>query len=470
VGVLLVLLAQAGYGSADVRGTSAEFKSPTGTRERCVILERMPGGTYTAADSEQERTICAIDFHDGTHALCPKVFSTSPGTLVYALAGSRYEGEAADFERDACAAGGVNKGAASGEPLAYKMSVNTRETSATFANAALLYYHFARYFQATAHVPVAVLRTIDRAEHERRVSARGVGLSADRANLRMNHAGWLALQRASREPSSYQPQGELLTSDGQLYGVLLHIKGRRFSEEINGTRHSGWGEGQSRDFQETAPFRALRSSQPLAAAIVEGRAAAFRDPTLARATGKDATPEQMVFWMSDLVDITLLDYIFSQQDRIGNVDYLPYWYWRDGQTVQRRPAEGRELPPDLAGRNPVYLKRTELGDNDAGARITYANFTRRTGMLESLRHYRANAYQQLMRLDRDFQSGGQIHRHVGSVFGLNEREFAQVRRNTAEAAAILRASCQAGRLRLDVEPEEFFLTGTVVPRNIPCEG
>jgi hypothetical protein len=34
----------------------------------------------------------------------------------------------------------------------------------------------------------------------------------------------------------------------------------------------------------------------------------------------------MVFWMRDLADITLLDYLFGQQDRIGNIDYLTYWY------------------------------------------------------------------------------------------------------------------------------------------------
>jgi len=250
---------------------------------------------------------------------------------------------------------------------------------------------------------------------------------------------------------------------------MLHPSGRRYSEEINGTRKSGWGEGQSRDFQETAPFRALRSDKVLAAAIEEGRRIALADPALAKATGHDATAEQMVFWMSDLIDITLLDFIFSQQDRIGNIDYLPYWYWIDGGQVHRRPASGKTPPEDLVAKTPVYLKRTELGDNDAGVRLTYANFTKRTGMLEKLRHYRADAYRQLMRLDRDFREQGTLHGYVRSTFGLSDREFAQVVSNTVQAAEFLRGSCKAGKLRFDVDPVQFLLNGDVPPEEVDCE-
>lgn len=454
-------------GSSDVRGTVTEFTSPNGARERCVALAHMPGGDYSAADKAEEAGLCSIDLHARTHALCPKVFSTSPGTLVYSLEGGPYAGNPAGFEGQACG-GGVNKKTAAGEPISYKMSVNTRESSATFANSALVYYHFSRYFNATAHVPVAVLRSIDRQEHSRRVSGRGVALSAGRAALKMNHAAWQALQAAERDPSSYTPSSELFTPDGLLYGVMLHPAGKRYSEEINGTRQSGWGDGQNRDFQETAPFRALRSDRPLAAAIEEGRRAALQNTTLAKATGGDATPQQMVFWMSDLVDITLLDFIFSQQDRIGNVDYLARWFWSGDGKLQSREATSRTPPPDIAPLNPVYLKRTELGDNDAGLRMTYINYTKRTGMLEKLRHYRADAYRQLMRLDRDFKSSGPLHTYVRTTFGLSDREFAQVVANTAAAAAILGESCRAGRLRFDVEPEEFIMTGEVTPRDMDC--
>jgi hypothetical protein len=35
----------------------------------------------------------------------------------------------------------------------------------------------------------------------------------------------------------------------------------------------------------------------------------------------------------------------------------------------------------------VRLKRTHLNDNDAGARVEYANFAKSTGMLDDLHHF-----------------------------------------------------------------------------------
>ena len=455
--------------SSAVSGTETTFRSPADTVERCVALRPMPGGHYTDADRALERELCSIDFYGTTHALCAKVFSTSPGTLVFDLRDGPYAGDPARFERENCGSGGVHKRGAPREPISYKMSVNTRETSATFANASLVYYHFARYFDAAAHVPVAVLRSIDRNEHGRRVTANGVRLSAGNPALKMNHAAWLALQAAERDPSSYKPTEELFTADGLLYGVMLHPLGKRYGEEMNGTRRSGWGDGQNRDFQDTAPFRALRSPKPLADAIAEGWATAMRDPVLEKATGSMATPVQMVFWMSDLIDITLLDYLFSQQDRVGNVDYLSAWYWVEDGRLRSRPASGSTPPPDLAAFKPQRLRRTELGDNDAGVRLTYVNYAKRTGMLDNLRHYRATTYRQLMRLDADFAAGGELHEHVRTTFGLSEKEFAAIKANVRSAADILRASCRVGRLRFDVEPAEFLLAGSVTERRVDCE-
>ena len=456
------------WASSDVRGSATEFTSPNGATERCVVLDHMPGGHYTDADIAREAAFCAIDFYGKTHALCPKVFSTSPGTLIYEIDAGPGAIGVEDFERKACGRG-INKKAAVGEPIAYKMSVNTRESSATFANSSLIYYHFSRYFRATVHVPVAVFRSIDRRVHRERVSARGVSLSAGRAALKMNHAAWEALQAAEQDPSSYQPTSELFTPEGLLYGVMLHPAGKRYGEEINGTRVSGWGKGQSLDFQETAPFRALRSDKPLLEAIREGKRIALQNPRLAAATGDDASAQQMIYWMSDLINITLLDFIFSQQDRIGNIDYISYWRWPSGDTVGSRPASSRKVPADLASHKPFYIKQTELGDNDAGVRLSYANYTKRTAMLEKLRHYRGVTYLQLMRLDRDFKSSGPLYEYVRTTFGLSEKEFKRVVANTGEAANILRQSCKAGRLRFDLEPEEFLLTGTVEPRSVGCE-
>jgi hypothetical protein len=466
-GTLLgLMLAPPALASADVRGEVFRFTSPLGVQERCIVLARMPGATYRESDVAEERAFCAIDLHGKTHAMCPKLFSTSPGTLLYLLTGGPFTDNPTGFERDVCPRGHVVEREAADEPISYKMSVNTRVTSATFANASLVYYHFARYFDAAVHVPPAVFRSIDKNAHLTRVASHGEALSAGRPALKMNHAGWATLVQAERNPGSYQPMAELFTADGQqAYGAILHPRGRRYGDEVNGSRQSGWGDGQSRDFQETPPFMALATDRPLPQAIDEGLARGYMRtavPTAARS-------EQMTFWMRELVDITLLDYIFSQQDRIGNIDYLTYWYWVENGAAKRMPAQGAHPPDEIAKFSPKLLKRTELADNDAGVRTTYINYTKRTGMLERMRHYSAGTYRRLMALDADLGTRGPLHEHIRTTFGLSDAEFNQVVANTRSAASILRESCRAGRLRFDLEPDELLRDGKVVEERIDCD-
>lgn len=463
---LMFVLAGPAVGSANVQGDAETYRSPGGVMENCVVLARMPGGVYREADVAAEKGFCRIDLHGRFHAMCPKLFSTSPGTLVHDLSGGPYAGNPADFERDICPMGRIAVKEAADEPLSFKMSVNTRETSATFANASLLYYHFSRYFDSAIHVPPAVFRSVDRGVHLKRVTVRGEAQSAERRALKMNHAAWSVLARAERNPDSYQPTDELFTADRkQVYGVMLHPRGKRYGEEVNGSRKSGWGDGQSRDFQKTAPFVALATDRPLLQAIEEGLARGHKS----NAIPHDVRMEQMAFWMRELIDITLIDYIFSQQDRIGNIDYLTYWYWIEGDKIRRMPAHGAHPPEEIAGFAPKLLKRTELADNDAGVRTSYANYTKRTGMLENTRHYASGTYRRLILLDKDFAGRGPLHDYVRTTFGLSAAELTQIVANTHSAATILRGSCHAGRLRFDLDPEVFLRDGKAAAMKVDCD-
>jgi len=468
---VLLLSGSAGLtAAATFSGSAVSHRSPHGLEEQCIAIRRMPGGTYSDADMKQEKQFCAIDFYSGDHALCPKVFSTSPGTLVYHLARGQYAGEMEAFESEQCATSSPAKRGAPGEPVSYKMTMNGDHTSATFSTASLLYYHFSRYFAADVHVPVSVYRSMDREQHLARVTRRGLELSAHRKGGAMNHSGWKILQEAEKNPASYRPTDELFTADRkQVYGVLLQPHGDRYGPEVNGTRRSGWGAGQNRDFQETAPFLALRSGLPLEEAIDDGIQQASADNTLRQAMRSGIAPEQMVFWMKELTEITLLDYIFSQQDRVGNIDYLSYWYWVDDGTIRRMPASGTHLPEELAGHHAVRILRTQLNDNDAGGKIPYANFTKNTGMLEKIRHYNADTYRLLQQLAADFASRGELHDYVRDSFGLSNSQFEQVLKNTRLAAGILRDSCHAGKLRFDLDPAAFLLTGKVEEQQPDCD-
>ena len=445
------------------------FRSPNGVVEQCILPARIPGGRYSDSDRTTEQAFCAIDFYAGTHALCPKVFSTSPGTLVYDISRGSFAGRPEVFEQEQCATASPVKKGASGEPVSFKTTMNDAHTSATFSTASLPYYHLSRYFHAAVHVPVSVYRSMDRKIHLERVTRRGFALSDHSKRRAMNHAGWKIMLAAEQAPARYSATDELFTRDRkQIYGVLLHPDGDRYGPELNGTRESGWGEGQNRDFQETAPYRALRTEKPLLQAIEEGIHQASRNPTLRKAMRNGISTEQMIFWMQELSEITLLDFIFSQQDRIGNIDYLNYWYWVEDGQVKQMPAHGSRIPESIASFQPVRLKRTQLNDNDAGGRVPYANFSKKTGMLEKIRHYNPDTYQRLLRLAADLRERGEIYAYLRDNFNLSSAQLAQVVKNSGQAADILSATCRAGKLRFDLDPEQFLLTGKVDDAKTDC--
>ena len=454
-----------------VIGQATTFTSPNGVTERCVRIAPMPGAVYSHGDLKDEEAYCAIDLYAAGVALCPKTWSTSPGMMIFDIAGGPYAGDRRGFETTACAEGKAAKDLAEDELAKFKPTVNARGTSGTFSASPLLYYHLSRYFEADVGVPVAVWRSMDRATHLSEVARPGLALSGHSHSSGMNHAGWQVLVAADENPASYSPTDDLFTADrSAIYGVLLNSPGSRYGSEVNGTRKSGWGAGQNRDFQETAPFLALRSSKPLAEAIAEGVAQALRDPQIRRDMGADVDPRQVAYWMTDIANIVLLDYIFSQQDRIGNIDYRLYWMWVEGGEVKDRRAEhhGKAEPAPAPGA--IRVKRTRLNDNDAGGRVQYANFAKSTQMLEKLRHFPATTYRKLMALHADLQSGGPLHAYLRDSFGLSDREFGQIVTNTALAAGILSDSCAKGALTFDLEPEAFFLDAAVATRDVDCAG
>ncbi len=463
----LTLVMQLVNASSDVKGQIFSFLSPNDIKEKCVILDRMPGAKYSDEDTRTEQSFCGINLYDESIAVCPKTWSTSPGMEVFHL--TEKKTSPAVFEQSTCGTSLHKEIKASGQPITFKTTMNSRATSGTFSTSSLLYYHFSRYLHSAIHIPVAVYRSIDKDVHLQRVTNRGLELTANSKARHMNHQAWLIMQEAEKHPDTYQPVDELFTRDrNQIYGIFLQPAGTRYSSIINGTRKSGWGEGQNRDFQNTAPFLALRSEQPLQAAIDYGLVQARKDETLRHDMGGGISAQQVAYWMQELTEISLLDFIFNQQDRIGNVDYRNYWYWTvDGQ-VQRKHAASKLPPSEISRFNPVRLMRTQLNDNDAGGKLSYANFTKKTQMLEKLRHYNVDTYKRLLTLDRDFSNQGKLYDYVSTTFGLTNLQVEQIVRNTSQATAILRNSCKQGKLRFDLDPEAYFLTGNAMEQKVDC--
>ncbi len=453
---------------AVMKGEVTYFTSPNGRSEQCIRLNKMPGGVFSEKDNSTEAKLCGLDIYQETVAVCPKIWSTSPGTMLYNNSASGLT--QAQYESQKC-------GSKTGhETLSkFKNTMNTEKSSATFAQSSLLYYHFSRYLQTIVKVPVAVYRSFDKDSHYDRVSSKAKGMGA------MNQAGWDALKAAEQNPSSYTPTRELFTPDNeQIYGVLLgDASGERYGAELNGVR-SSWTT-QSEDFQKTPAFTALRSEQPFAEAVKEGITSASKSKKISTDVGT-ALPLnqiQMGLWMRELIEITLMDFIFSQQDRVGNIDYEWYWVYVEGGQVKAQKEKRTNfknlprnkmkasVPEELAALNPTLVQKSVLGDNDAGGRVPYANFTKRTKMLDNTRHYDAVLYKRLMHMNKDFQANGPILQHIRETFYLSEKQVNQIVANTNAAATILQQTCSAGKLRFDLNFDAIVL-GQAQEVHIDC--
>ncbi len=430
------------------------FSSPNGLTEECRALPQVPGGNYDKDDVEDEEMLCGIDFYDTAKiALCPKTWSTSPATMVYDISQSGLSQREYE-EQKSC--GGSKDGHE--KITKFKPTMNQDGTSGTFAPSSFLYYHFSRYFDATVKVPVSVYRTVDKVAHFERVTEKAHTKNMGKGER--IRAGWKWLYEAEQDPNRYKPKEELfIDGDRQIFGMLGDGGGERYGAEIQGVQ-SKWGTKQNEEFQETPAFLALRSEKPLKEAIAEGLKEGMKNSKIARAMGGGASEFQMGIWMKELSEIVILDYIFSQQDRIGNIDFKWYYYWIDAEgkvknekldeDTSRASMDKVKYPKDVNGSPTFLVQRTRINDNDAGAKVEYTNFTKSTKMLDGIRHLSRDTYDKLLALDADFQAQGPLYQYLSANFTLSPQQIAKIVKNTNEAAAIVKATADAGKMQFDL--------------------
>lgn len=479
--LLLILIAPCFAGASQFQGTAVAHG-----KEQCIILNHFSsetGAKYLPKDGGKEEELCRAAFDDKAIGLCPKTWSTSPGTIVYDISKSKYNGHPDTFEAEYCPKQRALKGKVDGvEKIAsFKQSVNgqfQQRTSATYSQASPLYYHFSRYLNTTVDVPVAVIRTMDAREHLRRVANRGSTL----VHGGMIAAGWNVVISAEKNPSGYVPEDEFYygdANDGLLFGTMLKGPGERAGAEFNGNIVGKGYTEQYRYLQKTPAFLALSNPKDFTAASAEGLTSSKADPVVARALGSSVSSEQMMYWMTELSDILLLDYIFNQQDRPGNIDYTWVWYYLDsggqlkshrvGSEASRPTANSVEIPTEVKNSSKsILIERIQSNDNDAGGR-KYTNFTRRFGLLEKLHHLNAVTYRQLIKLGNDFRIKGPLYRYLQDTFDLHDAYVADIAQNVMQAASILKKTCIDGSLKFDLEPESYVTTAQVHSQNVDCE-
>lgn len=432
----------------------------------CRALPALPGSPADPSGDVARAALCGIDFASPDVAVCPKNWSTSAAALIYDVQGTQWDGNGAKFEAEVCSRGTHAREASAGELAIFKHSMNDRETSGTYAPAALLYDHLSRWLGTEVNVPVAVEQHFPASWYDKRVVQPGLALAHSHHASKMLIAAWTLLDEIIENPTQHPEAPELFLDDRKtLWGANLLFTGQRYGPEINGTRESGWGAGQNHDFQHTAPFLLLRNPQSLATAVTDAIADARRDPTMAKALPADVNPVQVMWWANEILEIVVLDYLLGQQDRVGNIDAETRWIWLADGEVHSRPIHSESAPHPSAQRMEVSW----LNDNDAGLRASYANFARKTGMLEELRHFNPRLYRRLRELAADFREQGPVYQAISRNYHLRSSELKSVAQRVAEVDAIIARDCEAGRYRFDLDPRVFLAAGASVATDVACE-
>lgn len=499
---LIVLLTVGLLSSQNVfaDGFEMTYISPNGVNEICRSLPQIPGGDYDKDDLDDEIEFCSANIYAPNFAVCPKTWSTSPATMVREISESGMTKEQY-MSSEYC--GKKNEGEGVDNLAKFKVSMNQGSsslgggTSGTYSPSSLAYYHISRFLDTKIKVPVSVYREMDRQYIYENVVP--LGLENTRSGQKVRK-GWKWLDIVGENPGDYSPTEELVTADGaKLFGVLIKGPGERYGAEINSTRTASWGTGQHKQMRaDVAPFIALRINKPLLEAIEEGvEKAKASSREMANSLGEVPTL-QMLFWMREMSEMIVLDSIFGQQDRVGNIDYR--WYWNfetiDGKVKDKREkrdefeemsreemaSSGITLPEKdwvaeiKPGTEPVLIQRTFLNDNDAGLRDysgypgatigKYANFPERADWLEDIHHMASKTYEKLMELDRDLQEAGPIYQWMAGNLNLNEKSLESFVERTHSVAEKLRAQCP--EIQFDLNDVDNYPRDGVQMESIDC--
>jgi hypothetical protein len=319
---------------------------------------------------------------------------------------------------------------------------------------------------------------MDAQEHLRRVASKGRGI----ARGKMIVGGWNVVTSAEKSASGYIPVNEFYygdPKDGLFYGTMLKGSGTRYGAEFNGNI-VGKGYSEQYEFlQKTPAFIALTDPKRFSDAVRDAINASKADALVAKSLGSGVSNEQMMFWMQEMSEIALMDYILGQQDRPGNIDYLWTWYSVDGKGEVKstradsevaRPGMGSiAVPDEIRNIGKYYLiQKTQINDNDAAGR-QYANFIKKFGLLETIRHLNVVTYRQLIRLAKDYRAKGPLYSYLNDTFYMPPAYTSVIVQNTIKAAQILESPCKAGTMRFDLNAERYLMNHEAEDVRVDCE-
>lgn len=458
------------------KGQLTYYKAPN-SDERCVILEKIPGGVYSKKDLDLEQKLCAIDFHNTPDvALCAKTWSTSPGVIVYDVKSTQLSKE--EFEKTICQMGKTKQA----KKLAkFKTTMWEEKTSSTYHKSSLAYYHLSRFFETSLIVPVSIYREIDHGVHYD-LSLQGQKNSPSGA---IKHA-WNANVLAHQTKETYSKSEIFFNEDKTtVQGIMTKDSGDDVGPLIDGI-NSKWGKQSTLEFAETPAFMALKTNKEIDLAIkmvlenysnyIEQNLKKYSKSIFNRGNSEVVarlkemknglpfiTPIQMKSWMNELNEMMILDIILGQEDRNLNIAAKWYKYKNTEGKISSDSIDDKvpfsELNKISKLDNEYIVQRIALNDNDAGLLPGSTNFMRVTGLIESVHHFNPHTYKKLLLLQNNFQKQTGAFQHLKDSLVLTDRELSILADNINYVTEALKKKCLTNSLRFDLGTTKTMLEG-----------
>lgn len=439
-----------GFDVSQIPGEITYSNSPAGKQEMCVRANKILPSAYKDKDLKQEQELCNYDFYKNV-ALCPKLNSTNPGVLITEI----IEGKTRTETMNMCS----SKQSISVEAK-FKNSITCSYTPSILA-----YYHFSRFLKA-GNVPVAVLRTMDRTEH------------------------WNVAQRAlkavANNPSSviYKTWSQFANAHNNLNNMDVFDNSKQFvygalsdnpKKEFKYTEISGVGDYETRyeRFLKQRPY--LNVANPQNALDIAG-------------SNDYKKSLQTILQMKDVSDMILLDTLFSQDDRIGNIHYKLAWYIpeQDEKTGELKfevknskaqlsndskswviPQEEKNYS-QIGG---VLVREILMKDNDCGVNVAVrSNMMRKISAIEGVRHMSARTYRRFI----DLYKVAKTTEFTNWMKAELQFKYADIKdprkgflANLDRAYSVLNTNCKNGSLKLDLNIDELIPGST--KQKVSCD-
>ena len=399
--------------------TSIEQLAVSGKRpELCVMPKHIPDGKYAKKDDKAEAELCSLNL-DADIVACPKTNSTNPGVNFNKPPKGMSR---ADFLAKNCEVDDAKKVAK------FKLS-----TSCSYTPSIVGYYHVSRALGNIVRVPPVVLRTMDLDRHKAvaKHAFKIIGNNPDK----LIYQTWSGIKSILDKGASH-PKADLIFVEGyeQSYGALQkNPKKEEFYDEF-------FNKGADR-------IDAFKKQNKIYQALI--------NPAYAVSREYNSSNVQAMVQLRDAADFILLDTIMGQQDRMGNIHYQKVFIYpemKDGEYHLETESDFEEVPAELQ-KQAVQVKALILKDNDCG--VAKENRIKAAKLLDQVAHMNPSTYKRLLKLERslaDSQTKELFTR--GMLF--TESDYKTVSNNIREAAAMLKARCQSGKLKLDLDLDAHF--------------